>query len=294
MNVAPTIDTRIFVVGFPRSGTTLVQSLLASHSMATSFTESHFFWRHFTRLPWLGTTILTRNPVPRLREFLIENDERPTETAHRIETAVHAKRATGPLLALQTQAIARQLLKVLDELTHRRHRARWIEKTPRHLHYVPFIERASAEEARTRFVHVIRDGVDAVASLHDASRNWERHYDLETCVRRWNTDVGLSLKRVDRPSDHFVFYEELTTRPEATLRRLLGELDLPWEESILERFGPVASQLATSQETWKADMSGAIRPSQSASLALSAEQRLHVEKGLRRDLYQRLRGIRAT
>ncbi len=43
------IEGRIFVVGAPRSGTTLVQSLIASHSQVTSFTESHFFSRHFER-----------------------------------------------------------------------------------------------------------------------------------------------------------------------------------------------------------------------------------------------------
>ena len=71
------IEKRVFVVGVPRSGTTLVQSLLATHSTATSFTESHFFSRHYALLPLLGTPILTRNPGPRLREFLAENPEPP-------------------------------------------------------------------------------------------------------------------------------------------------------------------------------------------------------------------------
>ena len=42
------IGQRIFVVGVPRSGTTLLQSLLAGHSALTSFTESHFFDRHYS------------------------------------------------------------------------------------------------------------------------------------------------------------------------------------------------------------------------------------------------------
>ena len=37
------ILSRIFLVGCPRSGTTLTQSLLAAHPMVASFPESHFF-----------------------------------------------------------------------------------------------------------------------------------------------------------------------------------------------------------------------------------------------------------
>ena len=48
------IERRIFIVGVPRSGTTLVQSLLASHTAMTSFTESHFFRKNFSIVPLLS------------------------------------------------------------------------------------------------------------------------------------------------------------------------------------------------------------------------------------------------
>ena len=41
------IQKRIFIVGCPRSGTTLLQSLLLKHNEITSFPESHFFSRTF-------------------------------------------------------------------------------------------------------------------------------------------------------------------------------------------------------------------------------------------------------
>ena len=37
------IKDRIFIVGCPRSGTTLLQSLLAAHPQIHSFPETHFF-----------------------------------------------------------------------------------------------------------------------------------------------------------------------------------------------------------------------------------------------------------
>ena len=81
------IDGRIFVVGVPRSGTTLVQALLAAHGAVASFTESHLFDRHFVFLPGLGRPILTRDPGPRLREFLAENGEEAPAAAEEFAAA---------------------------------------------------------------------------------------------------------------------------------------------------------------------------------------------------------------
>ena len=58
---AARVEGRIFLVGVPRSGTTLLQALLAAHEQVTSFTESHFFSQHFTDVPALGL-VLTKDP----------------------------------------------------------------------------------------------------------------------------------------------------------------------------------------------------------------------------------------
>jgi hypothetical protein len=280
-------------VGVPRSGTTLVQSLLAAHPSVTSFTESHFFDRHFTRLPLLSTPLLTRSPVPRLREFLAENGEAPPEAAGWFEGPGRGVVNVRALLPFQTRAVAVRLLRLLDELAGRRGRPVWIEKTPRHLRYVSFLEKLSAPERRTHFVHVIRDGLEVVASLHQASQSWERPYDLDTCVRRWNADVGLSCSRVTAPNDRFVFYEELTAEPEATLRRLFADLDLDWEPGILERYGPVSRGLVTGEEVWKDGVGRSIRPAGTSRRSLTEDERVRVRRSLRPGLYEQVReGVR--
>ena len=37
---------RVFIVGCPRSGTTLLQAMLASHETVYSFPETHFFKKY--------------------------------------------------------------------------------------------------------------------------------------------------------------------------------------------------------------------------------------------------------
>ncbi len=294
--VLPGIERRIFVVGVPRSGTTLVQSLLAAHSRLTSFTESHFFDRHFTHLPGLSRPILTRNPLSRLREFLAENEEEPPPAARWFEDGGRWLQRPRPLLPFQTASVARQLLQVFDELALRRGASGWIEKTPRHLRYLPFLEKMldsralSAGKPRIDFVHMIRDGLEVVASLHKASQRWERPYDLKACIRRWNEDMSFSLSRLAAPNDHFVVYEELAAKPEATLRRLLTELGLSWEPDLLERYFRDSRSLVTPEETWKKGIGSSIRPSATSGRSLTAEQREKAMRSLDQDLYDELLG----
>lgn len=275
-----TIERRIFVVGVPRSGTTLVQSLLAAHSQLTSFTESHFFSRYFKALPVWPWAILRSDPRPRLREFVREN---PDPEDGSVTPVSELELPAGWLLPLKTREVAWRLLSAIDTLAMSRGTLNWIEKTPRHLRYLPFLERL---DRRNRFVHVIREGLEVVASLHTASQSWERPYDLETCVARWNADVAFSLRRVGRSKDHFVVYEQLTSDPEATLQRLFAGLELDWQPEILDRYD--SSRLVTREETWKAGVDRGVRRSGTSRKVLNEEQRDRVRKALRHDLYTRL------
>ncbi len=283
------IERRVFVVGVPRSGTTLVQSLLAAHSEMTSFTESHFFDKHFTILSPPFRPILTRDPAPRLREFLAENSEDPPAAANWLEERSRSTLRARPLLPFYTLSTARQLLLVLDELAIRRGTSSWIEKTPRHLRYIPFLETAVGGNARNYFIHVIRDGLDVVASLHEASKSWERPYDLDACVKRWNEDVAFSLGRAPAPTDHLVFYEDLTSRPETTIGQVIEWLGLAWEPEILERYAGAAGRLITPDEEWKSNVGRRIRRSEASDQLLTGEQRQRVTSLLCHDLYDLLR-----
>lgn len=287
------IERRIFIVGVPRSGTTLVQSLLAAHSGLTSFTESHFFSRHFRTLPGLATPMLRRDPAPRVHEFLAENHVTPSTIAAAAAPFPLGRRRPVWTLWRQSTTVAQQLLRLLDAMAAVRGQSCWVEKTPQHLHYLPCLDRLSRHGPRTHYVHVLRGGLETVASLHRASQDWPTSYDLATCVQRWNRDMALSLRRSRRrvassSTDHFVIYEELTRSPESVLRRLLNELVLPWEPEVLVRYRASSKGLITRRETWKTKVDRPMRPSATSATALSDEQRRWVDSRLRHDLYQRL------
>ena len=186
--------------------------------------------------------------------------------------------------------VARAILTMFDELAVDRGRSVWVEKTPAHLRYVPFLERVAKDDDRLRIVHVIRDGPATVASLHHASAHWERRYSVPECIRRWNAELEFSLSRAGNASDHFVFYEDLLLEPEATARRLLDELGLPWQADLLDRRRETASRITAADErAWKVGINRAIGPSNRSENDLTEAQLQRVEKDLHPDLYTRLR-----
>ena len=278
---------RLFVVGAPRSGTTLLQSLLASHSSLVSFTESHFFSRHFGFVPGTDRALLRRDPLPRLREFLDENgvSERLADPVGQAlgESLLPAALAR----AARSEAVGRAFLELLDQLARARGAGGWIEKTPRHLHYLPWLDQLADSPAHV--IHIVRNGVDVVASLRLASKQWPETYDLQACIHRWNADLERSLERLGSGSDHFVFYDELTTNPESVVSGLLTELGLEWEPEMIERRTDVARSVVAEGESWKRDAERAITTSTGARDTLSAAERELAERELRTDLLESLR-----
>lgn len=278
------IERRIFVVGVPRSGTTLVQSLLAAHSEITSFPESHFFSRNFKRLGVVGKSILIRDPGPRLHEFLVEAEVESVAAAA-FEEALRKLVPNRRFLLFRTHQVASQLMQILDELTLMRGKSNWIEKTPMHLHHLSMIERISSPRYETHFVHMIRDGLEVVSSLHLASQSWERAYDLPTCIARWNNDMKISLRRIREPNDHFVDYEGLTSQPASTMERLLNELGLAWEPGILQGYADASEHLVMPTETWKSNIGREIHHSTASAAELTPAQRTRVIDSLQHRLY---------
>jgi len=160
-------DTRrVFLVGCPRSGTTLLQSLLFAHPQVISFPETFFFvhvanergWRRRIGLakPQSGRAITT------IREMV--GDDSVSRRRRPLTIAGHAD----------------QFVRSLDATAQRAGATAWVEKTPSHLHRVGVIEQYVRS---ARFVHIVRDAWAAVASLHKVTHEHpgRRTRSVRTC-----------------------------------------------------------------------------------------------------------------
>jgi LPS sulfotransferase NodH len=233
--------TRAFLVGCPRSGTTLLQSMLAAHPSLTSFPETHFF-NYYVVEGWRER--LTDLRHRELREWMSNYFERLDQPEWQSAFA-----RWYPL----RRKYARRLLQALDELASQRNVAAWLEKTPSHLERIELIKR---HVPQAKFIHIVRNGADVVASLHAVTHNhpdrWGGELTLDECIDRWIRSIQLTEQYRGSPDHAIVSYEQLVADPEPRLQRLFEHLGLDPDVSVLDRYAEAAPSFIKEGEDWKA------------------------------------------
>lgn len=240
MEMEITPKERIFMVGCPRSGTTLSQSLLAAHPEIASFPECHFFRLLFSNRTRIYSKLKLASPRAKsqFEQYLQEigHDE---------------MRQYIPNFALFPSRYFRAYIKVLDALTQEQGKSIWIEKTPENIRYIDYIEKWLKG---AKFIHIIRNGADVVASLYEITRKhpdkWRGGWSLDRCIRRWAEDVQLSHSYLQKPNHTLVKYEELVDQPRPVLEELCKFIDVEFDEVVLQEFGAAGKKLAPKHKPW--------------------------------------------
>lgn len=216
------IHRRLFVVGCPGAGSTVVRDLLVTQPGIHVFPRTHLFLRSFgmrgRRLPWawLGITLgKERRILERLAERVSDSGEPP------------ALPPRSPLLRHSLDG----LLATFDRLTLATGCRNWVVTTPRHLVHARLIERMVP---RARIVHVIRDGRDVVAEQCSG----EGRHEPRAVVSEWNRALAHHARCLDRPGHVFVLYEDLMANPVGEMVRLLHQCGL--QHDLRELVGSVA------------------------------------------------------
>lgn len=229
----------VFLVGCSRSGTTLLQSLLAAHPEVVSFPESKFFWYAVPlfEAKRLRFGIASRRLKPELKKFFQE-------------IGYPEYRLGLPVLPATVGQYTRLFFNLMDQITQSQGRKVFLEKTPEHLRYLDYIERLLPN---AKIIHILRDGKDVIASLYDLSKRypnrWGLGYDsLDTCIDYWIQSVEISRKYTQNQNHFIVRYDHLTSQPEYCLRELFRFIGLDFQESILYNYQQVGEKLIREQE----------------------------------------------
>jgi tetratricopeptide (TPR) repeat protein len=199
------LDTRrpVFVFGLPRSGTTLIEQVLASHSQVYGAGELKLGRRSFEAIPeLLGRTGLPRDSITLLDGPAVQR---------------LAERHLDRLNAIDGGAAARIVDKMPDNYT--------------------YIGLLSKMFPRAVFVHSRRDLRDVAVSCWMTdfrSIRWanEQSHIAARCVQyrrvmeHWKAVLPVPI--------HEVNYEQTVTDLEAVARGLVAACGLPWESACLE------------------------------------------------------------
>lgn len=206
----------IFVVGMPRSGTTLVERILASHPQVHGAGELQNFANALQRVSGHRGSFIA--------------DPRATDTLHRLDW-----RALGAAYLASTRPGTG-------------HTPRFVDKLPHNFLFIGFIARALPN---AKIVCLRRDPVDTCLSnfrqlFEPDAAHFGYSFDL--------LDTGRYYLLFDRLMRHWerVFpgrvlelgYEALVTNQEAATRQLLDFCGLPWHDACLH-FDKNTSPVAT-------------------------------------------------
>jgi sulfotransferase family protein len=292
---AGAIAGRLFVVGCARSGTTLLQSLLAAHPAVLSFPETAVF----SRLLNGGVMRSLRFETPGPGIAAAEADPSPRASVHRRAQLAY-RRTTDlldklgrrdlehilPIRSKSTREFADGFVGVLDRLARDRGKSWWVEKSPENLRFVREILELVPG---AKFINILRDGRQNVTALYDMAckypdRFWVKYRDLDQAIERWNICVGYTRRLLDVPEVLVVRYERLVSETEAVLEDVCRFAGLPFTRDMIDRRLEAAGRVVTSREPWKADVLTPMRfvVEDKFNELLTADQKAYVEARLER------------
>ena len=230
-----------FVVGVPRSGTTLLTMLLNAHSRIAVAPETHYFNRLWKKCS--PRCMRSKRGVGRYLD-LVFGSMLPRDLglgADELATIREDIESTDP----PSHRV------ILDALLSSYARARdadiWGEKTPLHVNYVSAIR---AEFPDAPIIHVIRDPRDILASLQSVP--WARRGRLYY-VAWWRRCARIADHVIQPPVGGYleVRYEDLLSRPEATVRAMCRIVGVDFESTMLEYHTRSERPSDVASEFWK-------------------------------------------
>ena len=198
----------IFLIGFPRSGTTLLEQILSSHSSIAATDEANLLNMVIDAMP---VPLVNSANYPYNLHLLRQRDISVLRSCYwkNAGNYIAAKQGAGYLL----------------------------DKLPLNIIHIPLINRLFP---KARIIFALRDPRDVCLSCYttifDANPAMNNFSDMEKTAKLYTAIMDLWEYYQDRLAidKTVVRYEELIINPDTVTNDLIQFLGLPWEASMLE------------------------------------------------------------
>lgn len=248
MNQSVIPQDPIFVAGYPRSGTTLLQGILVTQPGLYSFPETHYFSVVEKSVTFDGNNHVMPSCLPAV---FAKIDEKmsfsfPGETIKQLYSRAEANE-------LSSKNIFETI--VLNYLSHqgvaedRMDSLRWIEKTPTHAN---FLERIIECFPQAQVLYIVRHPVPAIFS-----RKLKFHFNKETplaqLAQSWNSmQLKVASFKEKFPCHLYTLrYEDLVKNLEKEILPIAEFLHIKFDFTRLTNYKQAAANLILPHETWK-------------------------------------------
>lgn len=195
----------VFIVGMPRSGTTLMERIIASHPRGAGAGE-------LPTMPWLANSVFPVN-----------------------ETRKAAAQIQSSLTAAKINELAEEYLDILRQ--GREDADRIVDKMPSNFLFLGFIK---AVFPNATIIHAMRHPLDACLSCYFQAfgdLRWANSMDqIAEFYTLYRRSMAYWRKALPEGSILDVRYEQLVEDPETHARRMIEACGLDWDPSVLEFF----------------------------------------------------------
>ena len=244
----------VFVLGCPRSGTTLLQLMLHAHPRIALPPETRFVLPAYEGRLGFGD-LRERNNRAGLAQWITGREETRFHELG-VDAGQVAERITeGPPTLGSALGIA------LRAYAEKHGKVRWGDKRPAYALHVKEMLRLFPD---AQFIHLVRDGRDCAASLlgmpwwhsgfHEAVATWAQVMDTTRAYAR----------KLGPGSWHELRFEDLLVDPEGQLRRVCRYLGEEYAPEMREPHR-VAEVAVPARKTWHRRTHGALDSSQAGN-----------------------------
>jgi len=238
----------IFVVGYPRSGTTLVQALLTTQRNVYSLPETHFF------------NVINRKAVRADEQGFIEADclERVFSLIReKIDMRFsRAEQRHITKLARKKKLLPKMLFEIIvwhciceDIKQGDTGSFRWVEKTPNHAY---FLETILSFYPQAFFVNIVRHPVPAVYS-RKVNFPFNKDKPLDWLAKLWRRSIEETETFAQQHPGKMISlkYEDLTADVEAWFSKVCDFINLKSDMALIGSHSAAADRVTLESEVWK-------------------------------------------
>jgi hypothetical protein len=233
----------VFIVGFPRSGTTFLQSLLCTQKKIISIPETHFFTKavgpfekqEFRSLN-VNEFLTAEKAIQEMMKFRFSKDTRED-----ILNLVHHKELTKKVLF---EILVKNYLSTTSNFDLNQKKI-FIEKTPDHARKLDEITDIYPE---AKIIGIFRNPLLAISSYYQNLVAYRKPYMELASI--WK-EVYNELIKKKRRNLHILKYEELVRNPEKEIKFISDFLEINLKTENLSNYKDAAKKHILNHETWK-------------------------------------------
>ncbi len=227
----PSKNRPIFIVGAARSGTTLLQYMLRSHSRISLPTgESQFMIPLYRNAAKFGDLCRLENVRQVLQEMY-------RISANFLETDLHGMRFDIETLSRESRAqgcdtIPKIIAGLFEKNARGEGKARWGDKTP---YYILHLQTIKEMFPNAQIIHVIRDGRDCALSMlsrkydlgiyntYHAAKHWQQYVETGQAIgHELGSDVYYEIR-----------YEDILADPVVAMKKICVFLEEEYNDSLV-------------------------------------------------------------